>query len=97
MCGNRQESGIGGGKMNQEQRLLITRGNVERVGYLDETNQIVTLEFLVDNLGLDVAEDMRAIEKGEKKQEETNICLKLKVLNSLSNAVNALSNSKKAD
>lgn len=80
--------------MNQEQRLLITRGNIERVGYLDASNQIVTLELLIDNLGLDVAEDLRAIEKGEKKMEETNICLKIKVLNSLSNAVNALANSK---
>lgn len=81
--------------MEQEQRLLITRGNVKRVGYLDTSNQIVTLEILVDNLGLDVAENLRAIEKGEKKKEETNICLKIKVLNSLSNAVNALANSKR--
>lgn len=81
---------------NNLQRLRVTRASQKRTGVLCD-NEILTLEFFVDDLGLNIAEELEEIRQGKKKREETNIDLDVKVLNSLSNAVNALANYKKSE
>lgn len=71
------------------QRLSVVRSSQKRTGILVD-NEILTLEFFVDDLGLNIVEELEEIRQGKKKKEETNIDLDIKVLNSLSNAVNAL-------
>lgn len=55
-------------------------------------NEMVTVEYFLDHLALDIAEELKEIKQGTKKREETTIDLDMKVLNSLSSAVNALAN-----
>lgn len=83
-------------KNNNLQRLSVTRASQKRTGILCD-NEILTLEFFVDDLGLNIAEELEEIRQGKKKREETNIDLDVKVLNSLSNAVNALANYRKSE
>lgn len=83
-------------KNNNLQRLSVTRASQKRTGVLCD-NEILTLEFFVDDLGLNIAEELEEIRQGKKKRKETNIDLDIKVLNSLSNAVNALANYKKSE
>lgn len=81
--------------MNDLQRFSTIQTSEERLGVLSE-NRILSLEYFVDSIGLDIAEEMEAIRQGRKKKEETQIELEIQVLNSLSNAVNALANYKKS-
>lgn len=67
----------------QIQRLATTQTSQKRLGLLSQNNEIVSLEFFVDSIGLDIAEELEAIRQGKKKKEETNIELNIKVLNSL--------------
>ena len=78
------------------QRFSTLTTSKERLGVLSD-NKILSIEFFVDSLGLDIAEEMEEIRQGKKKKEETNIELEIKVLNSLSNAVNALANYRKSE
>ncbi len=81
--------------MKELQRFSTTQTSEERLGVLSE-NRILSLEYFVDSIGLDIAEEMEAIRQGRKKKEETQIELEIQVLNSLSNAVNALANYKRS-
>lgn len=81
--------------MNDLQRFSTIQTSEERLGVLSE-NRILSLEYFVDSIGLDIVEEMEAIRQGRKKKEETQIELEIQVLNSLSNAVNALANYKKS-
>lgn len=81
--------------MNDIQRFATKETSAERLGVLSE-NKILSIEYFVDSIGLDIAEELEQIRQGTKKQEETHIELEIEVLNSLSNAVNALANYKKS-
>ena len=81
-------------KEDKTQRLLTERTSQKRIGLLNQNSEIVSLEFFVDDIGLDIVEELEEIRQGKKKIEETDIQLNIKVLNSLSNAVNALANYK---
>lgn len=81
--------------MNEIQRLATKKTSSERVGVLSE-NKILSIEYFLDSIGLDIAEELEQIRQGTKKQEDTHIELEIEVLNSLSNAVNALANYKKS-
>lgn len=76
----------------EEQRFIVGKdGKQKRVGYLDADNQIVTLPLLIDNLALDIKKDLVDICEGKKNREETNIDLRISVLNAFANAEVAIS------
>lgn len=81
--------------MNEIQRFATKQTSSERLGILSD-NKILSIEYFVDSIGLDIAEELEQIRQGTKKQEETHIELEIEALNSLSNAVNALANYKKS-
>ena len=82
--------------MSEIHRYLTNRTGKERLGVLNE-NKILSIEYFADSIGLDIVEELEQIRQGKKKKEETHIDLEIKVLNSLSNAINALANYKKSE
>lgn len=78
--------------MKKVQRFSTKINGVKEIGFLDEDRNFVTISDLVNHISINVFETLREIENGEKKAEETNIDLEISALNSLSNALNAISN-----
>lgn len=78
--------------MKEVQRFSTKINGVKEIGFLDEDRNFVTISDLVSHISINVFETLREIENGEKKAEETNIDLEISALNSLSNALNAISN-----
>lgn len=78
--------------MIEVQRFSTKINGVKEIGFLDEDRNFVTISDLVSHISINVFETLREIENGEKKAEETNIDLEISALNSLSNALNAISN-----
>lgn len=77
-----------------EDKNKIVRSTFEdgrvKFGKSDDKDNIFYLEDYIQMIALDTVGSYGEIIKGEKKQEETNIDLQLRVLDSLSNALKSL-------
>lgn len=77
--------------MNKKQRMKTTseKGR-KKYGLLADNGEIMYVEDFLLHIALDVVESYYAIDREEKKREETNIDLQMEVLGSLSNALKSL-------
>ena len=83
-----------GDDMNRKEieRIAVIKNGTKEIGYMDENKNFVTCDDMLNHLAIDVFQSICEIRSGEKKAEETNIEVEISALNSLANAVNALSN-----
>ena len=78
--------------MKEIERIAVIKNGTKEIGYMDENKNFVTCNDMLNHLAIDVFQSICEIRSGEKKAEETNIEVEISALNSLANAVNALSN-----
>lgn len=73
------------------ERLILTDkyGN-SRIAVKDESGRQLKLEYFIEHIGFDIIEEYADVVNGDKKINETNLELSVKVLTALSSAVKAV-------
>lgn len=73
------------------ERLILTDkyGN-SRIAVKDESGRQLKLEYFIEHIGFDIIEEYADVVNGDKKINETNLELSVKVLTALSSALKAV-------
>lgn len=70
--------------------LLTDKYGNSRIAVKDENDRYLKLEYFIEHIGFDIIEGYADVVNGDKKINETNLELSVKVLTALSSAVKAI-------
>ena len=70
--------------------LLTDKYGNSRIAVKDENDRYLKLEYFIEHIGFDIIEGYADVVNGDKKINETNLELSVKVLTALSSAVKAV-------
>lgn len=70
--------------------LLTDKYGNSRIAVKDENDRYLKLEYFIEHIGFDIIEGYADVVNGDKKINETNLELSVKVLTALSSALKAV-------
>lgn len=70
--------------------LLTDKYGNSRIAVKDESDRYLKLEYFIEHIGFDIIEGYADVVNGDKKINETNLELSVKVLTALSSALKAV-------